>query len=476
LTQIQSFCLTLLLCGLAGGCARFEPRPLLPAQTASALESRALDDPGLRSFLEKNLARDLSAWPARTWDFEMLALAALYYHPDLEVARAQWEVARAGIQTAGGRPNPTLSIAPGLNFNHVNAAPGLSPWMPAVNLDVPLETAGKRGHRIRQAEQLSESARLNIAATAWQVRGRVRSSLLDFTAARQREALLQNQVSIQEQIVTLLNEQIQAGAAAGSEAVSFRINLQKARLDLADLQRQRAEARARLAEAIGVPVRALDGVELASDFAEDAAAAGSLTSDEIRHEALLGRPDVLAALSDYAAAQSALQLEIARQYPDVHLSPGYQFDQGDNKWSLGLSFDLPVLNQNQGPIAEAGARRAEAAARFNALQARVLAEIDTAVESFRATEHGLTLLSALAEEQAKSRDAIEAQAKAGAAAPLEVWNARLEFAAAQAGQLDGRVKLQQALAALEDAVQVPIAVMAPAVFERRPAANQEKKP
>jgi len=37
-----------------------------------------------------------------------------------------------------------------------------------------------------------------------------------------------------------------------------------------------------------------------------------------------------------------------------------------------------------------------------------------------------------------------------------VWNARLEFAAAQAGQLDGRVKLQQALAALEDAVQVPL--------------------
>ena len=44
--------------------------------------------------------------------------------------------------------------------------------------------------------------------------------------------------------------------------------------------------------------------------------------------------------------------------PDVHLNPGYQFDQGDNKWSIGLTFDLPILNQNQGPIAEAKAHGA----------------------------------------------------------------------------------------------------------------------
>jgi len=42
--------------------------------------------------------------------------------------------------------------------------------------------------------------------------------------------------------------------------------------------------------------------------------------------------------------------------------------------------------------------------------------------------------------------------------------------------LDARVKLQQSLAALEDAVQRPIDVMAPEVIERRPAATEEKKP
>jgi outer membrane protein TolC len=474
LTSIQSLCLTLLLCGLSAGCARFEPRPLSAERMATVLEHRRLDDPGLGKFLAQNLHAEAKAAP-RSWDLEKLVLAALYFHPDMEVARAEWEVALAGIQAAGQRPNPTLNMTPGYNFSHVNAQAGLSPWLPLANIDVPLETAGKRRYRIAQAEHLSESARLNILATAWHVRAQVRSSLLDFIAAGQRETLLQKEIAIQEQIVGLLDQRVRAGALAAMEVVAFRISLQKARLDMADAERARAEAHAALAESIGVPVRALDDVELPGDFPKDAVNSASLTSQEIRHEALLGRSDILAGLADYAAAESDLRLEIARQFPDVHLNPGYQWDQGDNIWSLGITFELPVLHQNQGPIAEAKARRAEAAARFNALQAKVLADIDRAVESFHATEKALALLGSLAADQARSRDSIEAQVKAGAAAPLDLLNAQLEFATAQAGQLEAEVKRQQSLAALEDAVERPISLITPAVLERT-AATMETKP
>ena len=39
----------------------------------------------------------------------------------------------------------------------------------------PIETAGKRGIRLRQAAALAEAARQNLAETAWQVRRRVRA-------------------------------------------------------------------------------------------------------------------------------------------------------------------------------------------------------------------------------------------------------------------------------------------------------------
>ena len=161
-------------------------------------------------------------------------------------------------------------------------------------------------------------------------------------------------------------------------------------------------------------------------------------------------------MAEYAASQSALRLEIARQYPDIHLGPGYQYDQGDHKFSLSVTAELPLLNQNQGPIAEAEARRAAAAARFVALQAKVIAEIDRAVSGYRVSQETLSTLESLAASQKKQSEVAAAQFKVGAADQLDLLNAQIELGASELLQLNGRVKLQQSLGALEDAVARPI--------------------
>ncbi len=437
-------------CFLLAGCARFQPQPLSPAETAIKLEERSLTNSALRAFLQENLKREFTEWPASSWDFDMLTMAGFYYQPSLEVVRAQWAVARGGETTAAQRPNPALNVTPG--YDTTTSIP--SPWIPLGYLDVPIETAGKRRYRRAQAAHLSEAARLNVATAAWQVRSAVRSGLLDAVAARERERLLQQQLVLQDQIVRLLEEQARAGAKSDSEVLPYRIALAKARLDLADAQRLGIESQARLAEAVGVPVRALNAVSFSLSLQQPENVA-ELRSAQIRQTALQSRPDILGALAEYAASQAALQLEIARQYPDVRLAPGYQYDQADNKWSLGITVDLPILNQNQGPIAEAKARRQQAAAKFEALQAKVLAEIDRAIEVYQVTEKNSTTVRSLEAEQAKRLDSVNAQVKAGALEPLDLLNARFEYALAEQAQLDAQLRLQQALGALEDAVQRP---------------------
>jgi len=184
----------------------------------------------------------------------------------------------------------------------------------------------------------------------------------------------------------------------------------------------------------------------------------------MRRVALQSRPDILGALAEYAASQAALQLEIARQYPDVRLQPAYQYDQGDNKWTLGIVVDLPILNQNQGPIAEAKARRQEVAARFNALQIKVMSEIDRASQAVQVAERTSLTLRTLVDEQNKRLDSVAAQLRAGAVDQLELLNAQFESLTAELAQLDGRLKLQQAIGALEDAVRRPFEMPA-AIFE-----------
>jgi outer membrane protein TolC len=181
-----------------------------------------------------------------------------------------------------------------------------------------------------------------------------------------------------------------------------------------------------------------------------------LASASLRRVALVSRPDILNALEDYHASESALQLELAKQYPDIHLQPGYEFDQGDNKWALGVSLELPILSHNQGPIAEARARRQESAARFTVLQAKVLAEIDRALDQFHTAETNASLLRELAQTADQRQQNAEAQFKAGAIDQLEVATARLEAVSARLIRLDGQVKLQQAIGALENALQRPL--------------------
>ena len=48
-----------------------------------------IDTPKLKEFLETNRNRKFFNWPASSWDFSMLTLAALYYHTELDVARTK---------------------------------------------------------------------------------------------------------------------------------------------------------------------------------------------------------------------------------------------------------------------------------------------------------------------------------------------------------------------------------------------------
>ena len=445
------------------GCAHYQPEALRPAETAAALEARSLDAPAFRSFLQANLQANLP-----TWDFETLTLAALYWHPSLDVARAEWVSTRAGGTTAAARPNPTLSAGPEYDFT----ASELTPWIANLNLDWPVETAGKRGKRIARAESLSAAARLRLGVAAWQVRSQLRGALLEHAAAQNREQLLLAQLAVQENIVGRLESKIRAGTATPLEASPARIALAKARVEAGAARSAAAEARARVAEAIGIPAVALAGVQLSFPLQLPAS---DVASADARRAALLGRADVLAALADYAAAEATLRLEIAKQYPDVHLGTGYQFDQGDNKWIIGLSSELPLLNRNQGPIAEARGKRAEFAARFTAVQVKAVAELDRALAAWHAAQEQLAGLAPLDAALRQQAEAVTAQAKAGAAEPLDVLAAQAELAASAVANFDVRLRALQAFGQLEDALQRPFEALKVIEQGRDLQANTKEK-
>lgn len=442
-------CMTLLVTS----CASYQSKPISAAVEASALEARTLSDPRLHEFVSLGLA--VNGQPVRpsAWNLNRLTLAAIYYHPDLDIARTKLASAKAGVVSAGQIPNPTLDVA--ATYNSTVLTP--SPWAVGTMVNFLLETFGRRQYRIAQAEELTEAARDDLATATWQVRGQVRTALLNLWAAQRKVTLTQHRLQLQDQLVNLLENQLAAGQASALDVTRERITRNQISLALDDAERQSAEARVQLATAIGIPEHALNGVQLSfRAFERPVRLGATFATGELRRRALLGRSDVQALLAEYAAAQSALQLEIAKQFPNVNLGSGYTYDQGDNKYNLQLSAELPIFNQNQGPVAEAAAKRKNMAARFTALQAQIISAIDRAAANYRAATSALnTTESLLVAGRTRQRQIVESF-KAGNMDRSAPVTADLELAAIELSRFDATVQQRQAVGALEDALQRPL--------------------
>ncbi len=433
------------------GCARYHPKPIVPTQVESDFKGRTLSDPGLRSYVEASLRVKPREWPPRALDLGTLTLAAFYYHPDLDIARARVGVVEAGVKTAASRPNPIVGMGPG--YEDLLA----SPFLFRFTFDLPIETAGKRGYRIAKAQRLTDAARLALAETAWQVRSRLRAALLGYLLSGRELNLLKDEETRQSDAVNLVQKRLLVGQSSRSAVDLVRLNLSETVLAIRSAESRVARDRVILAGALGLPISALDGFTFVWPGLESPPGEEVISRGGLQRAGLLNRLDVRRSLAEYAAADAAVQLEVAKQYPNLHLGPGYAFDDGSNKFTFVPAITLPVFNRNQGPIAQAEARRKEAATRFLALQARVINDTDKALAEYHAALKEVSDADATLAIQEARANATRQALDAGELDRLTLVDARLQALAAQGLRLHALGKAQQALGELEDAVQRPLA-------------------
>jgi len=449
-----------MLCAMAvvAGCVQFKDQPLSTEKVRASFEARNLHDTGLKSFIESAEHAPLNVWPFAAWNLEQLSLAAFYFHPDLDIARAQLAVARASLSIAKERANPSLTLAP----SYDTTTP--PPWILGLGLDLPIETAGKRRHRVTQSEHLLDAAKYQLAASAWQVRSGVRKALLDWYTASERKRLLEKQEAAQAECVRLFVVQQQVGESSSFELTQSRVALNQVRFALRDAELATTAARIQLAQAIGISSTALDDINISID--EFTSLPQEIPDAMAQSQALSNRADIRAALAEYAASQSALQREIAKQYPDIHLGPAFQRDQTDNKWSLSVTLELPVFNRHRGAIAEAQALREQSAATFSALQARVVSEINQSIAAYRASAAKSLAAQSLSKELDSQLTTAQGMYATGELSRVELTQRQLELTTAALAQLDALVSAQASLGNLEDVLQSPATLVV--VSERSP--------
>ncbi|MBX6420163.1 MAG: TolC family protein [Nevskia sp.] len=445
---------------LLAGCAAYQAQPLNLADNAQRFAARRLDAPQLRDAIAPLLPAPPASWPPSRWDRGMLLAVALVDNPQLAVARAEVGAAAAREVAAAERPNPVTSL------QSEYALRDTRPWLYGISFELPLRTPGRRRLAIDAARLDRLQARWALVDRTWDVRRSLIRALSDWRAARERERTLEQLSAAQARLLDVERRRVAAGEDAPATLLALEADAQHSAQERARSFAEASSAQAAAAAALGLPPPALDG--LALDWPDWGAppALDEARLDAAREQALLTRADLAAAIADYDAAEKRLQLAVARQYPELVLSPGYYWDHGISKFPLDVAFELPLFNRHQGEIAQARAARELAGENLLALQARIYGEIAAArAQEDLARQAAAAADQRLQQAQRQAQDAALAL-KLGAADAQVPLTADVARYRAQLEALEARAALQGARNALEDALHTPLS--GPELDLRRP--------
>lgn len=437
---------------MACGFQTYLPKPISPVETKNSYEQQTPRSEIFNDYLvTQNYPR--SSLPIQSWGLKELSYSALFFHPDLDLARSEWRVAESTKITAAERLDPKITANAGKNTNNNSEN---SPWAYSLGIDVGIITAGKREARIDRAINLSEAARIKIAQSAWQVRTRLAISLLEYVYSIRQSSVLQKELDLRLSIVDMLQKRVDAGLASNIELNNARIALQKTEQNLTAEKGRTPALYAALASDSGLSIQSFKSLNLDLSLLDETPSSDLKLNDNLQTEALLNRLDLRASLARYQAAEAKLRLEIGRQYPDLILSPSYTFDQGDKIWALGIGSVITLLNKNKGLIAEAYALRDVEATQFNVLQAKVISELNQAKATYVTSFEALARSEKLVSTQLDRTKQTEQQFNAGFADRLTLTSTQLENIITEHNRLAVRYKHQLASIGLEDILQKPL--------------------
>jgi outer membrane protein TolC len=387
----------------------------------------------------------------------------------MRVAATELEATIAASRLALQRVRPGLDVT--LEHHSANGASS-SPWSVGVALDTVLtqwlvgEARQSALMDTQQAQVLDATYR--TAAVAWESHRRVRSAYGAWTHSDNAVEACAQALELRRREFALWQRREALGAANRPEVHQASQRALSVEQQCARHQAQRDAALGSLAGATGLPLSQLRGMTL-ERTADPAALVPAAADPDWQRAALLNNLTVRSALARYALADATLRLEIARQIPDVSLRPGYAWDQGDHRWSLGVGFLLPPWNLNRAGIADASARRDAEAARFAAIQARAVSELDIAITALGASNREVSMTLSLLEAARQNWAQVARRVERGDADRLEELGMAQAVADARRSLIDAQAARARSMDAIEDVLQMPVGRVWRASGTDRPA-------
>jgi outer membrane protein, heavy metal efflux system len=169
--------------------------------------------------------------------------------------------------------------------------------------------------------------------------------------------------------------------------------------------------------------------------------------ESLKQQALQSRADYLAAQSNVTLAQNTLTLERSNRARDISGDVDYSHTGPDNTMGLGVAFDLPVHDRNQGNIARSQVLVRQATEQELAARYLVITDVINAYAGWQTSQKVVALYeSGYLNQAQQSLDVSRYIYQRGAGSLLDLLDAERTYRDTQLGY-------RQALAAYMTSVQ-----------------------
>ena len=376
---------------------------------------------------------------------------AVAQSPALRVIEADIDSARGEVQTAGVRPNPELTVAPGLK--HVREGDtSHNEFKGSVALSRTFLFPGKQELLVSMAERNVELRKLGIEGLRFQVSAAVRKAFYELLAAQAIIGLRQQQLESAQTFQEAATKRAEGGYASDFEAVKAQGDVINAKKLLHAAEGQIATAQVELNSLLGRPFSA--PLEVVGTL-EAAIATRSLP--DLVALALAENPSlhVLAIQADLAGL-NVRKARLARK-PDFTVGPSLEYSKSEQVLGLSATVALPGRNYGQGEIITATAEQRRVQAETERLRREITGAVAKAATQLTNAQTQLGLYSSSYLDQLKTVVAQAEKSYAQNATSLLIYlDARRTYFDALADYHEAIANVATARAELESAVGVSL--------------------
>jgi outer membrane protein TolC len=387
-------------------------------------------------------------------ELSLNAAAALLatHNPELATLRAEFATLARVAEFVNPLPNPTLEA--GGSFG-TKLEDDRRPFGP----DFGLVFALPMGPRLARGDDLNAA---QAAKADLEIRARHRELYLELRAAYAEIALARRRMTEQAAVAAMAAESAelalkltQVGSATRLDVGLMELEFEEQRLAFAHAESAVAAAEAALAMLMGVDYRIVRDRPLQNlDFTGEWPDIETLRTLLVAHH-----PDLARLRGEFAVADAALRLELAKQIPDLEFGTEFEQDVGEEKQVLGLSLGiaLPLFDRNAQGIAEASGRRNAVRVRYESTLAAALAKLDSHRERFAMHSRTRGLLENNLLPRAKSALAdAEQMLQAGVVDTRRLFELRSRSRELQLELVDAEIARIRALMVIEASIGRPL--------------------